>query len=72
MKRILDVCKGNFSMKPVQDIVKLRLRGKGIPARRNAEAGDQYVTLRIVLSNPNDPKLSAFLEEWKAASAEND
>ena len=29
MKRILDVCKGNFSLKPVQNIVKLRLRGKG-------------------------------------------
>ena len=29
MKRILEMSKGNFTMKPIQDIVKLRLRGKG-------------------------------------------
>ena len=40
---------------------KLRLRGKGVPARRSIEAGDQFVSLRIVLANPKDPSLTEFL-----------
>lgn len=48
---------------------RLRLRGKGVPARRQIPAGDQYVTLRIVLSDPNDPQLTRFLNERKTHSA---
>ncbi len=48
---------------------RLRLRGKGVPARRQTEAGDQYVTLRIVLSDPNDSQLANFLRERKTQSA---
>ncbi|MCA8929316.1 MAG: J domain-containing protein [Alphaproteobacteria bacterium] len=51
---------------------RLRLRGKGVPARRNVEAGDQYVTLRIVLANPKDPALNRFLRERQAQSAKAD
>jgi DnaJ-class molecular chaperone len=40
----------------------LRLRGKGIPAADGT--GDQYVKLRIVLPEPPDPELTAFLERW--------
>lgn len=48
---------------------RLRLRGKGVPARRGTAAGDQYVTLRIVLADPKDPELERFLRERHAQSA---
>lgn len=51
---------------------RLRLRGKGVPERRQIQAGDQYVTLRIVLSDPNDPQLAKFLRERKTHSAKAD
>lgn len=41
---------------------KLRLRGRGIPARGGKPAGDQYVTLKIVL-DPKDEALASFLRE---------
>lgn len=40
----------------------LRLKGKGIAAQ--GKAGDQYVKLRIVLPDPPDADLTAFLERW--------
>jgi DnaJ-class molecular chaperone len=45
---------------------QLRLRGKGIRRkRRGAEtAGDQYVTLKVVIGASGDPELANFLEEW--------
>jgi DnaJ-class molecular chaperone len=45
----------------------LRLKGKGVPSRDGAR-GDQYVTLRIVLEDPNDPELVKFVESWRAAA----
>jgi DnaJ-class molecular chaperone len=39
---------------------KLRLRGRGIPAHAGRPAGDQYVTLKLVL-DPNDAGLANFL-----------
>ncbi|HWB49654.1 MAG TPA: J domain-containing protein [Stellaceae bacterium] len=42
---------------------QLRLRGKGIQ-RRNATAGDQIVTLKIVIGEPGDAELATFLEGW--------
>jgi DnaJ-class molecular chaperone len=42
---------------------RLRLRGKGIHRRGHA-AGDQYVTLKIVIGASNDLDLAQFLEEW--------
>ncbi len=41
----------------------LRLRGRGVPARGSAAAGDQLVTLRIVLPDADDA-LEAFLRGW--------
>lgn len=41
----------------------LRLKGKGI-AGPDGRAGDQYVKLRVVLPDPPDPELTAFLERW--------
>jgi DnaJ-class molecular chaperone len=45
----------------------LRLKGKGVPGRDGVR-GDQYVTLRIVLEDPNDPELVKFAETWRASA----
>lgn len=42
----------------------LRLRGKGVPARAGSKAGDQIVTLRVVLPEKPDDELRQFLEGW--------
>ena len=42
---------------------QLRLRGKGIQ-RRGGGAGDQMVTLKVVIGDSGDPELAAFLETW--------
>lgn len=44
---------------------KLRLRGKGIHKRgRNATAGDQYVSLKVVIGASGDADLANFLKGW--------
>ena len=45
---------------------QLRLRGKGIRRKRRGTetAGDQYVTLKVVIGASGDPELASFLEEW--------
>lgn len=42
----------------------LRLKGKGVVASGKHPAGDQLVTLRVVLPKKTDAKLSTFLEDW--------
>lgn len=42
----------------------LRLKGKGVPGAKGAAAGDQYVTLRVVLPDGGDAELAEFVEEW--------
>ena len=42
----------------------LRLRGKGI--QRRANAGDQYVSLKVVIGHPKDAELAEFIEKWAA------
>jgi DnaJ-class molecular chaperone len=42
----------------------LRLKGKGVPAAKNLPAGDQYVTLRVVLPDGGDEDLTEFVREW--------
>lgn len=42
----------------------LRLKGKGIAG--GSTSGDQYVKLRVVLPDPPDAELTAFLERWGA------
>ena len=44
---------------------QLRLRGRGIQ-RRSGTAGDQIVTLKLVIGDSGDPELAAFLETWSA------
>ena len=41
---------------------RLRLRGKGI--QRKDRAGDQYVTLKVVIGASPDPELAEFVEGW--------
>ncbi len=47
---------------------RLRLRGRGVPAHGGQPAGDQYVTLKVVIG-PQDPALEAFLQTWQPAGA---
>jgi DnaJ-class molecular chaperone len=42
----------------------LRLKGKGVPATKNVAAGEQYVTLRVVLPEGEDAELAEFVGEW--------
>ncbi len=42
---------------------RLRLRGKGVHRRGHA-AGDQYVTLKVVIGASGDADLARFLETW--------
>ncbi len=44
----------------------LRLRGRGVPAHGNHPAGDQLVTLKIVVPDADDA-LEEFLRSWKPA-----
>jgi DnaJ-class molecular chaperone len=43
----------------------LRLKGKGIAARRNQSAGDELVRLKIVLPDGGDEDLKDFVRNWK-------
>ncbi len=45
---------------------RLRLRGKGIHRRHRGKetAGDQYVTLKVVIGASSDEELAAFLKQW--------
>ena len=51
---------------------RLRLRGKGIPAeRKTAKAGDQFVTLKVMLPEDEDEKLVEFVREWSMGRDDN-
>lgn len=50
---------------------RMRLRGKGVPAKGGGEAGDQYVTLRLVLPDTPDAELTQFIEKWGSTHAYN-
>lgn len=43
----------------------LRLKGKGVKSNGRAEAGDQLVTIRIVLPENIDDTLAYFFSEWR-------
>lgn len=47
----------------------LRLKGRGLLDRKSGQRGDQYVKLKIVLPDPPDDKLKAFLDSWEAGRA---
>ena len=45
---------------------RMRLKGKGVPEGKKDPAGDQYVTLKIVLPKTPDAELEAFVKDWSA------
>ena len=45
---------------------RMRLKGKGVPATKKDPAGDQYVTLKLVLPKTADAELQAFVKSWAA------
>ena len=45
---------------------RLRLKGKGVVDAKSGEAGDQYVTMRVVLPEQPDEELKSFIERWAA------
>ncbi|MCR9073154.1 MAG: DnaJ domain-containing protein [Alphaproteobacteria bacterium] len=50
---------------------RMRLRGKGVPAKGGGDDGDQYVTLRLVLPEKPDAEFTQFIEKWGATHAYN-
>ena len=50
---------------------RLRLKGKGVAATKRDPAGDQYVTLKIVLPKTPDPELEEFVKAWSARKPYN-
>ena len=50
---------------------RLRLKGKGIAATKREPAGDQYVTLKVVLPKTPDPELEDFVKAWSARKPYN-
>lgn len=48
----------------------LRLKGKGVPGANGQPAGDQYVTLKIVLPSPPDGALTNFLKGWAGGAGD--
>ena len=46
----------------------LRLKGRGVP-RPNGAAGDEYVTLKIMLPEKRDPALEKLISQWASANA---
>lgn len=44
---------------------KLRLRGKGVPASKTKEAGDQYVIIKLMIPKDSAPDAKALYEQLK-------
>lgn len=50
---------------------RLRLKERGIKNARTGQRGHQYVTLKVVLPDGEEPGLSAFLEGWEPRNMQN-
>jgi DnaJ-class molecular chaperone len=49
----------------------LRLRDRGIRNRKSGQRGNQLITLKVVLTSPEEPELVAFLETWQPKIQQN-
>jgi DnaJ-class molecular chaperone len=47
----------------------LRLKGKGVPKR--GRAGDEFITLKVMLPTEQDPELESFLSNWMPAKSDD-
>ena len=50
---------------------RMRLKGKGVAATKRDPAGDQYVTLKLMLPKTPDPELEEFVKAWAAKKPYN-
>lgn len=50
---------------------KMRLKEKGIRDRRSGSKGHQYVELKVVLPEGDEPELTEFLTDWQPQTVEN-
>lgn len=50
---------------------RLRLKDRGIRNLKTGQKGHQFVTLKVVLPQGEEPELSAFLNSWKPRHAQN-
>jgi len=50
---------------------RMRLKGKGIAATKREPAGDQYVTLKVMLPKAPDAELEEFVKAWSAKKPYN-
>ncbi|TAX85204.1 J domain-containing protein [Rhizobium leguminosarum] len=59
----------NLTLPPHSNSGKvLRLKGKGV-VKRGGEHGDVYISLKIVLPDAPDERLTAFMKEWATANS---
>ncbi len=49
----------------------LRLKGRGIVDRKSKQRGDEYVKLKVVLPEGEDPDLARFVESWDKGRADD-
>ena len=50
---------------------KMRLKDRGIKNIKTGKKGHQYVALKVVLPETEEPELSAFLDTWTPRQAQN-
>jgi len=50
---------------------RMRLKGKGMAATKREPAGDQYVTLKVMLPKTADAELEEFVKAWSARKPYN-
>jgi molecular chaperone DnaJ len=49
----------------------LRLKDKGVPSARNAERGDQYVEIQVVVPPPTDERVRNLMKELETVAPED-
>jgi DnaJ-class molecular chaperone len=50
---------------------KLRLKERGIRNRKSKHKGHQYISLKVVLPQNDEPELTEFLKKWQPISVQN-
>lgn len=50
---------------------RMRLKDRGVKNAKTGQRGHQYVTLKVVLPETEEPELTAFLERWTPKTKQN-